>query len=684
MVRKLSSRTLSLILALTMIIMLLCPVVMAKENQEVLETAAAEKHAYTVLGDSVASGFSLRFDTQWNEEVVYDTVRNAFVYWRRPMGMHQTVPTSYPTIVAETLGIKSANQVNTYYNNLARCGVRTHEIRRFLDAEYNAKMAADPDEEGNRKILNDGGYAGVTARELRDLINLTPEYVAQSKLITLQVGSNDITHAVTDIAPFKLQKLLDQEEKGISVYGLIKRLEKVVNNGGNAATALVTVIGWAEQMSVLPETLAVYLPCLIQGVTDMMDNYKAIVKRIYELNPDCTLVAVGLYNPFKDLKLTDLGLVKVGEIVSIATEFGNSSLKTMSPSRDFDYRFCDISDVKLNGFTKSALSFLMDGDLSGFNFELTEMIHPGTEGHQYIADQILKVLGSDYSLNLPEEEPEEPVEEGAYRITSTASEGGTISVSANSAKPGETVTVQVMPNAGYHLKEVSYYGDTQARTSLAPDANGTASFQMPAEKITVVATFVSDNATDPMSVFIDVNAGDWYEGPVKYAVQKGFMAGTSSNTFSPNDPLTRAMVVQILYAIKSKPPVDRNGQFSDVQFGDWYNNAVSWAAEKGIVAGFEDGTFRPNQNVTREELATMLRAFTAFSNADSNANGTIDGFADASSVSTWAVDHIKWAVGHGIMAGKPGNLIDPKGTATRAEMATMIYQLMTQVIGDRY
>ena len=211
-----------------------------------------------------------------------------------------------------------------------------------------------------------------------------------------------------------------------------------------------------------------------------------------------------------------------------------------------------------------------------------------------------------------------------------------------------------------------------------------ATFAMPTEKVTVTASFESDNAGDPLAVFTDVNKGDWFYDPVKYVVMKGYMAGTSANTFGPNEALTRAMVVQILYAIKSKPPVEKRAGFTDVPSGEWYYDAVSWAADKGIVAGFEDNTFRPNQNVTREELATMLRAFTAYSNADTNANGSVDGFADAATISGWAVDHIKWAVGHQIMAGKPGNLVDPKGTATRAEMATMIYRLMSEVIGDRY
>ena len=640
MMKTHSSRLMCLAVALAMIIALLCPIAIA-DNEATVKTASSEKHAYTFIGDSIPSGFSLRYDTQWNSEVIYDTIRNAYVYWKRPLGMHQVVPASYPALVGEALGIKSDNQINTYYNNLARCGVRTQEVLRFMDPAYNAQMAKDPDDEGNRKILNEGGYTGMTKQELEDLCNMFNDYVANSKLVTLEIGSNDVAHAVLDIAPYQLQKVLDQEAKGISVYALLRRSEELLNNGGDLTAILLQAVTWAEKLRVLPETLAVYSSSLITAATEMLSNYQKIVDKIYALNPDCTLVVVGAYNPFADLKLTDVGLVKVGKLMDGLISFENNSLKGMSPNRNFDYRYADITDVKLNGFTRSALDFIISND--------------------------------DWSHV-----------QRAYRILVSSSEGGAVNVVPTSGKPGETISVQTAAAAGFHLKNLYYYGDQTQRTNLTPDANGVATFTMPAEKVTVSATFESDNAGDPLAVYIDVNNGDWFYDPVKYVVMKGYMAGTSSNTFSPNDALTRAMVVQILYAIKSKPPVENRAGFTDVPSGEWYYDAVSWAADKGIVAGFEDNTFRPNQDVTREELATMLRAFTAFSNADTNANGSVDGFADAATISSWAVDHIKWAVGHQIMAGKPGNLIDPKGTATRAEMATMIYRLMSDVIGDRY
>ena len=180
--------------------------------------------------------------------------------------------------------------------------------------------------------------------------------------------------------------------------------------------------------------------------------------------------------------------------------------------------------------------------------------------------------------------------------------------------------------------------------------------------------------------FGDVHQGDWFYEAVEYCASHGYMAGTDNGMFSPNMALSRAMVAQILYAMEGKPAGAAGGIFGDVSDTAWYAAAVNWAAEKGIVAGFDDGTFGPDQNVTREQLAAMLCSYTRYKGKDASANGNIDQFSDVGMVSDWAVDSVKWAVGHGIMAGKDGNVIDAKGNATRAEMAQMIYRLTTQVL----
>ena len=174
----------------------------------------------------------------------------------------------------------------------------------------------------------------------------------------------------------------------------------------------------------------------------------------------------------------------------------------------------------------------------------------------------------------------------------------------------------------------------------------------------------------------------WYHGPVDYVLNRHIMTGTSATTFEPNSNLTRAMVCTILYAMEGKPAALSSAGFSDVSAGDWFVNPVIWAAANNVVAGMGDGTFAPNANVTREQLATILRSYAVYKGKDVTPNGSLNGFADVADISFWATENITWAVGAGIITGKPGNLVDPKGTATRAEAATMFKQFCTNVLGQ--
>lgn len=181
--------------------------------------------------------------------------------------------------------------------------------------------------------------------------------------------------------------------------------------------------------------------------------------------------------------------------------------------------------------------------------------------------------------------------------------------------------------------------------------------------------------------FIDLDPSMWYHEPIEYVLNRGIMDGMTENTFAPEATLTRAMVVTMLYALDGKPAVSGNNPFSDVSATDWYVNPVIWASEKGVVSGYTDGTFGPARAVTREELATMLRSYAIYKMKDSSANGDLSGFVDQAAVSDWATNNVSWAVGHGIITGREGNRIAPKGTATRAEAATMFARLCQNVLG---
>lgn len=203
----------------------------------------------------------------------------------------------------------------------------------------------------------------------------------------------------------------------------------------------------------------------------------------------------------------------------------------------------------------------------------------------------------------------------------------------------------------------------------------------PIDPLTDGGSGPAPSVADLIAGFADVLTTDWYATFVQYAVDHGFMQGVSSTSFAPQKALTRAEVVTMLYAMQGKPEVAGDPNFSDVIGTDWFAAPVIWASGTGVAAGYEDGTFRPNQEVSREELATMLRSFAAAQNRDTSASGDLSGFADAASVSGYATEPVQWAVGHGLISGKPGGLIDPAGHSTRAEAAVMFKALDENVLG---
>ncbi len=179
------------------------------------------------------------------------------------------------------------------------------------------------------------------------------------------------------------------------------------------------------------------------------------------------------------------------------------------------------------------------------------------------------------------------------------------------------------------------------------------------------------SAPDPWTnPFTDVKEGDWYYNAVKYVNQNGLMDGTSATKFSPRVNLTRAQFAQILYNAEGNPDVTWTDKFSDVKEGAWYAKAVIWAAENNVLAGYANGTARPNSIVTREDLVSLLWRYAG----KPAPTGTTLDFSDASKVSSYAKDALLWAVENKIISGRANGELDPKGNAQRAEAAQMLMQ----------
>ena len=173
--------------------------------------------------------------------------------------------------------------------------------------------------------------------------------------------------------------------------------------------------------------------------------------------------------------------------------------------------------------------------------------------------------------------------------------------------------------------------------------------------------------------FVDVKAEDWFCANVKRAFEQGLMKGTDATHFAPNANTTRATIATVLFRLDGEKKGGVQAAFTDVASGVWYTDAVAWASEKGIVKGYDDTTFAPDDNVTREQLAVMLYRYAA--PAEKPAKG-LDGFADADCVSAWAAEAMAWAVEMGIITGKGAGNLDPQGLATRAEICTMLVRFL--------
>ena len=175
--------------------------------------------------------------------------------------------------------------------------------------------------------------------------------------------------------------------------------------------------------------------------------------------------------------------------------------------------------------------------------------------------------------------------------------------------------------------------------------------------------------------FDDVRRGDWFYDDAAYVYANGLMSGTSAYRFSPDLSTTRAMIVTILWRIAGEPAPKAENTFSDVAAGQWYTDAITWAAENDVVNGVGDGRFDPEGKITREQMATILFRYAGSLGADTSKRAELSGYPDGGKTADWASDAVQWAVAEGIIYGSEGKLL-PQDSATRAQVATILYRSM--------
>ena len=195
--------------------------------------------------------------------------------------------------------------------------------------------------------------------------------------------------------------------------------------------------------------------------------------------------------------------------------------------------------------------------------------------------------------------------------------------------------------------------------------------------MTVYASWrVDENPGTGANPFTDVSEKDWFYGDVMFVYENGLMLGTSKTLFSPHGTATRGMMATILWRMEGSPAPKGKNSFTDVEAGKWYADAITWTAENGIFAGYGKDKFGPDDPITREQLAAIFYRYADYKGYDLTVKGNLDKFKDADKITDYAKTAMQWAVGSGLVKGKSGNLLDPQGTATRAEIAAMLHRFI--------
>ena len=260
---------------------------------------------------------------------------------------------------------------------------------------------------------------------------------------------------------------------------------------------------------------------------------------------------------------------------------------------------------------------------------------------------------------------------GLYPVTYT--EGTVTVLPTNVTKPGYTFL-------GWFT---AYIGGVQVRQIEATETGDKTFYArwqktvLPPPPVTPGTPVTPARPAAPVGLpFADVSGSDWFYNDVRYVYEKGIMDGTGADRFSPNAPLTRAMIVTILYRMAGSPSVSGSSDFTDVAAGKWFAKAVAWAAANGIVNGYGSGLFGPNDPVTREQLAAILYRYAVYGGMTAvTLEENLGGFADTAQLSAYAIQAMNWAVGQGLINGSGSNLV-PKAQATRAQVAAIIHRYL--------
>lgn len=456
-------------------------------------------HQYTVLGDSIPAGYG-----------PYNYEHKGYA----------RIPVSYPALVAD--------QVAENMIPLARTGFRTVELRYMLEDDF----------EGDEYLFRIGKTS------VEDVYRHRPEYrtaIAGSDLVTLEIGSNDILN-------YGMIRAIDASKNPV-VTNKVREILEATGDYVQALSMLLQLTGTAESLSGI---VTGFVQGMMEGYRNFTKNWECIMEDLYSINPDMTLVVVGMYNPLKTTKLTDASLITVGRAFEMISVAMNTYMKQGSRYSG-QYRFADVSRTEIYDLPSFTNGMFMD--------MLLGMVHPTINGHRFIANQILNVL---------------PVESNTYESIAPASRDPRCL------------------NAENHTPYISGYPDRTFRPGNAATR---------AEVASMISVLLKEHPANAASDFMDIS-GHWGEAQIRAVSSLGIMKGYPDGSFRPDAAVTRAEVAAIASSLFESAECEA-APFSDIH-GHWAQGAVDKAYSLGLIAGYEDGTFRPDQKVTRAQLVAIL------------------------------------------------------------------------------
>ena len=288
-------------------------------------------------------------------------------------------------------------------------------------------------------------------------------------------------------------------------------------------------------------------------------------------------------------------------------------------------------------------------------------------------------------------------------ITIINPQNGSVSVSDDWADEDQKITLTITPDKGYVVDKIEIVdaeGD-KIDAKKVEDEDNEYTFRMANCDVTVTVTFKeegktttedkeeteetdkTEETTTPETItFSDVKESDWFYKGVSYVVENGMMNGMGDNQFAPNAPLTREMLAVVLYNMEKQPESTGVNPFADVKADMWYTDAIVWANANGIVAGYDDSTFGLGDSITREQLAAILYRYAQLKGYDVTEKADLTGYTDSASISSYAVEAMQWANANGIVNGMTETTLAPQGTATRAQVATMLMNFCENVVTE--